>query len=466
MSEGTWYDNVVESHKPIRLSNGKLQIPIDIHPGHEVTSNPAAYERLRDEKLSLRHPELTFAVRDHIIRTSGDERPYDNPKDELMAKTLEDNIRDFGATYFAPRSGKGGVCHVVFPEQGIIWPGMYVVLGDSHTSTYGALGAIAHGIGSTQVGHVLTTQSIAIDEKLKVRKIEFVGEPQIGVTAKDIIIASIRQMGAKSGNGFAHQYGGKVVDDWSVEERMTACNMGVECGAKVAYMLPDGKVIDFLRGKPYAPRDMNGFLEFLATLAPKNPVFDDEVKIDVSEIEPMITWGTSPDQAIGISERLPFRAGDLGKTDALTALDSYAYMQLVPGQKMQGLKVDYVLIASCTNSRLNDIAAVAEILRWRKVNVRTRVVAGSEQTKFEAERLGYAQEIIDAGAEWAKDSGCSACLSMSPDRLMNEERIVATTNRPFKHRSGKNAKTHLVSPYTAAATAIEGAIADPRKYLT
>lgn len=452
MSKNTLFDKVIDMH----TIEGN-QILIGRKPIHEVTSNPSCFERLREEGFEVRYPETCFAVMDHIVNTkSRDGKPYKDAKDELMAKTLEENVRDFGITYFAPGSGNGGICHVVFPEQGIIWPGMTAICGDSHTSTWGAFGAIAFGTGSTQLGHALASQTIYLDQRPKVRRINFTGELPKGVAAKDVIMHTIRVMGAKGGNGYAHEYGGEVIDDMNMEERVTMCNMGVEGGAKVAYINPDKKTFDYLYGKPFAPKnDWAKAIKFWRSIASdKDAQYDDVRTIDVSELEPMVSWGTSSDQSIGISERIPADANR-------KALD---YMHFEPGQPILGTPLDVVFIGSCTNGRESDLKAAAEILKGKKVKVRTLIVPGSERVLYCAERMGYEQIFVDAGAEM-RYPGCSLCLSMSPDTLMNKERIGATSNRSFEDRAGIGAKTHLMSPYTAAASAIEGAIADPRKYL-
>ncbi len=451
MSKGTLYDKVIGMH----TVEGN-QILIGRKVIHEVTSNPACIERLRDENLKLIFPETAFAVMDHILNTkSPDGRPFKDVTDELMAKTLEDNVRDFGIKYFAPSSGEGGVCHVVFPEQGIIWPGMTVICGDSHTSTYGAFGAIGFGVGSTQLGHALGSQTIYLDQKLKVRRINFTGELQKGVTAKDVVMHAIQLLGAKGGNGYAHEYGGEVIDNMGMEERLTMCNMGVEGGAKVAYINPDRVTFEYLKGRPYSPkRDWEKAVEFWKSIASeKSAEYDDVRTLDVSGLEPMVSWGTSSDQSIGINGYIP--GGDK---------NALKYMQLNAGMPILGIPVDVVFIGSCTNGRLSDIAAAAEILKGNKVAVRTLVVPGSERVSYEAEKLGYDTIILEAGAEW-RYPGCSMCLSMSPDTLMNQERTASTSNRNFMNRQGRGVKTHLMTPRTAAASAIEGAIADPRKYL-
>lgn len=450
MSKNTLFDKVMDMHN-VREN----QIVIGRKVIHEVTSNPASLERLRDEGYELRHPETAFAVMDHILNTkSADGRPLKDDDDKLMAETLEKNVNDFGITYFAPGSGNGGVCHAVFPEQGIIWPGMTVVCGDSHTSTYGALGAIAFGVGSTQLGHALGSQTI-IQPKLKVRRINFTGKLQKGVCAKDVIMYAIQQLGAKGGNGFAHEYGGEVIENMNMEQRLTMCNMGVEGGAKVAYINPDRITFDYLKGRPYAPKkDWDKAVAFWASIgSDANAKYDDIKELNISNLEPVVSWGNASDESIGISEKIP--------NTNQAALD---YMKIKSGDYIQGLPVDVVFIGSCTNGRLYDLQNAAKVMEGKKVTVKTLIVPGSEQVKYDAERFGLDKIFKEAGAEW-RYPGCSMCLSMSPDTLMDKERTGSTSNRDFKNRQGIGAKTHLMSPYTAAATAIEGKIADPRKYL-
>ncbi len=452
MSRGTLHDKVIDIH----TVNGN-QILIGKKFAHEVTSNPACFEKLVEEGIDFVYPETAAAVMDHIVNTkSKDGRPFKDEQDRLMARTLEENVKRFGIEYFAPGSGNGGVCHVVFPEQGMVWPGITAICGDSHTSTYGAFGAIGFGVGSTQLGHAFGSQTYELDERLKVRRINFTGKLQRGVTAKDVIIHAIRQLGAKGGNGFAHEYGGEVVDNMSMEERMTMCNMGVEGGAKVAYINPDQTTFNYLKARPFAPKkDWDRAVEFWKSIASdEDAEYDDVVEMDVSQLGPMVTWGTSPDQCVEIDERVPENAN--------TEVSNY--MQISPGQYMQGQSVDVAFEGSCTNGRLSDIAAFCEIIKGRKVKVPTIVVPGSDVVRREAEWMGYDEIIKDAGADF-RYTGCSMCLSMSPDTLMNQERTASTSNRPFMNRQGKGARTHLMSPYTAAASAVRGVITDPREFL-
>jgi len=431
------------------------------------TSNPNAFEVLGEKGLTVKHPELTCMVTDHVVPTDDQSRPFEDDEAELMAKTLEDNVEEYGINYFGIGSKEHGVCHVTFPEQGLIWPGMVVVCGDSHTCTYGAFGALAFGIGSTQVGHVLATQTLAMD-KLKVRKVDFDGELDKMITAKDLALYTIKELGVKGGVGFAYEFSGEVVDGMSMEERMTLCNMAVEGGARSGYVNPDKKTFDYLRGRPFAPKEeyFEEAEKYWKSIASDvDAVYDDVVNVSVP-IEPMVTWGVNPGQAIGISEKIPTLDCFSGRQRA-EAEDALEYMGLKPGDELYGLSVDVVFIGSCTNGRLSDLEAAAEILKGRKVSVRTLVVPGSELVKYQAEEMGLDKIFIDAGAEW-RYPGCSMCLAMNPDKVRGNDRCASTSNRNFKNRQGgeeDEARTHLMSPYTAVATAIEGKIADPRRYL-
>ena len=453
MSKRTLYDKVWENHKVGALSTGQTQIFVGRHLMHEVTS-PQAFEMLKEKGLQVKHPELTWAVLDHVIPTDDRIRPYKDEQAELMAKTLEDNVKDSNIVYFAPGFGQG-ICHVVFPEQGILWPGQLAVCGDSHTCTYGAFGVLAFGIGTTQVSHVLATQTLAMD-KSKVRRINFNGELQKGVTAKDITLYMIKKLGVEGGVGYAYEFGGEVIDKLDMEGRMTLCNMAVEGGARSGYINPDKTTFEYIKGKPFAPKEFEKAIEYWKSIiSDKDAEYDDVVDINASLIEPMVTWGINPEQTLSIEEIIP---------DGFPE-DVYEYMGLKSGQKIQGIPVDVVFIGSCTNGRLSDLETAASLLKGRKVSVKTLVVPGSEYIKSKAEKKGLDKIFKDAGAEW-RFPGCSMCLAMNPDRLEGKQRSASTSNRNFKGRQGSpNGRTHLMSPLTAAASAIEGKLTDPRKYL-
>jgi len=448
---------VWKNHKIGVLPTGKDQIFIGKHFVHEVTS-PQAFEEVREKGLGIRRPDLTKAIVDHVIPTLNRDRPFRDDKAELMTKTLEDNVREFGIEYFSPGSGKQGVCHVSFPEQGLIWPGQTAVCGDSHTCTYGAFGAISIGIGTTQVAQVLATQSLAMDP-LKVRRVNFNGEKEKGVSAKDLALHMMKELGIDGGIGFAYEYGGQAVEEMSMEERMTLCNLSTEGGARAGYVNPDETTFQYLEGRPFAPKkDFDKAVKYWKSIASdSNAQYDDVANIDASRIEPQVTWGVNPGQVMGISERIP-------EPESKTDRDALDYIGLEPGQKIQGQGIDVVFIGSCTNGRISDLEEAANIIEGRKVSVNTLVVPGSESVKYEAERKGLDRIFKDAGAEW-REPGCSMCLSMNPDQLGDYERSASTSNRNFKGRQGAStSRTHLVSPVTAAASAIGGKITDPRGY--
>ena len=463
MSKGTLYDKVWEQHIVGVLPTGQIQIFVGRHLMHEVTS-PQAFEMLRERNLSFSHPELTTAVTDHVIPTENANRPFKDGQAEVMMAQLETNTKEFDIPYCAVGSGNQGVCHVTFPEQGIIWPGQLVVCGDSHTCTYGAFGALAFGIGTTQVSHVLATQTMAMD-KLKVRKIEISGKLQKGVTAKDVALHIIRLLGVQGGVGYAYEFGGETISAMSMEERMTLCNLAVEGGARSGYINPDQTTYNYLKGKEKAPKDFESAVKYWDSIKSDiDAEYDDVVEITVDDLEPMVTWGVNPGQGITVNETVPPLELFSGKAEE-EAKDALDYMGLAEDQEIVGQKVDVVFIGSCTNGRISDLLAAAEILKGKKVSVRTLVVPGSEAVKKEAEKLGLDKIFIDSGCQW-RNAGCSMCLAMNPDKLVGQERSASTSNRNFKGRQGSpTGRTHLMSPYTAAATAIEGKITDPRKYL-
>jgi 3-isopropylmalate/(R)-2-methylmalate dehydratase large subunit len=464
MSKGTLYDKVWEQHVVGLLPTGQTQIFVGRHLMHEVTS-PQAFEMLRDRKLNVVHPELTTAVVDHVIPTDFINRPFKDEQAEIMTLELEKNTKQFGINYYNSGSKKNGVCHVTFPEQGLIWPGILAVCGDSHTCTYGAFGALAFGIGTTQVSHVLATQTMAMD-KLKVRKIVVNGELKKGVTAKDLALYIIKTLGVQGGVGFTYEFSGPVIEKMSMEERMTLCNLAVEGGARSGYINPDQITFDYLKNTLNAPKDFQKAVEYWNSIkSDVDAEYDDIVEMNISNLNPIVTWGVNPEQAIQINEKIIVN-GELNIENKKEAEDALNYMGLEKEQELLGQKVDVVFIGSCTNGRLSDLKQAAEILKGKKVSVRTLIVPGSEKVKKEAEELGLDKLFIESGAEW-RNPGCSMCLAMNPDKLKGQERSASTSNRNFKGRQGSpSGRTHLMSPYTAAATAIEGKIIDPRKYLS
>jgi 3-isopropylmalate/(R)-2-methylmalate dehydratase large subunit len=477
MATNTFFNNVWNAHKIGELPSGQDHIYVGKHVGHEVTS-PPAFEGIREEGLDVRRKDLTFFVLDHVIPTKADQRkrPFEDPKAEAMASQLEQNVKEFNLKFFGPDAENHGVCHVVYPEMGVIWPGSLVVCGDSHTCTYGALGALAFGIGTTEVGHVLATQSLGM-EPVKVRRINLTGKLQPGVTAKDAALHTITTLGVNGGIGFAYEFGGDVVDAMSIEARMTLCNMAVEGNARVCYMNPDEKTFEWLKGRPFAPKeDFYKLVDFaLSMRSGKDAKYDSIVDIDASKIQPMVTWGTNPEQAIPITGRTPVTADDFspeqrmaatGESELYSALRAYEYMGILPGQSMLGMPIDYVFIGSCTNGRIEDLEAAASVLKGNFVNDRVTAIAvpGSYLVKQQAEERGLDKIFKKAGFQW-REPGCSMCLSMSPDLLAAGQRSLSTSNRPFEGRQGPGGRTHLGSPYTAAATAIEGKIANPMGYI-
>lgn len=454
------YQKVWNKHKVADLQNGQTQLFIAAHLLHEVTS-PQAFALLREMNLSVAHPERTFATCDHIIPTTDIKRPLKDSLAEDMLDAIENNTKNNSIKFFGPED-EYGVIHIVMPEHGIIQPGMTVACGDSHTATHGAFGAVAFGIGTSQVRDILATQTMGV-APLKVRRINITGKVGKAVTAKDIILHVIGKLGVNGGLGYAYEFGGNVIDEMSMEGRMTICNMAIEGGARVGYVNPDEKTFEYLKNRPYSPKgeDWNRAVEYWKSIASdKDAVYDDVVNFDISDLAPSITWGITPAMVIPIYGKIP---------EPTTALEQEAieYMKLTPEKPIIGTKVDVVFIGSCTNGRIEDLRMAAEIIKGKKVspNIRTLVVPGSVLVKQQAEAEGLDKIFKEAGFNW-REPGCSMCLAMNEDQLKGDELSVSTSNRNFKGRQGSPiGRTILASPYTAAATALEGAVADPRKYL-
>jgi 3-isopropylmalate/(R)-2-methylmalate dehydratase large subunit len=458
------FQKVWDSHRLGTLADGRAQLFIGTHLIHEVTS-PQAFGMLRDLGLKVKFPKRTFATVDHIVPTVNQDAPQDPLAAEMMA-ALRQNVDDFGVTYFDLSSGKQGIVHVVGPEQGITQPGTTIACGDSHTATHGAFGAIAFGIGTTQVRDVLATQTLAL-EALKVRRIEVNGQLGPGVYAKDVILDIIRRLGAKGGIGYAYEYAGDVFDRMSMEERMTVCNMSIEGGARCGYVNPDAKTVAYLRGRPYV--DMTDFdttaARWLAVASDPDAVYDDLVQIDASEIEPTVTWGISPDHGIAISECIPDPANAKTPQEKATIDEALAYMKIPAGAPIQGVKIDVAFIGSCTNGRISDFREVAKYIRGHRVapGVTALAVPGSQIVAIQCEQEGLPQIFRDAGFEW-RDAGCSMCLAMNPDKLVGDQLCASSSNRNFKGRQGSpTGRTVLMSPVMVAAAAIRGSIADARE---
>ena len=458
------FQKVWDAHRVGTLADGRTQLFIGTHLIHEVTS-PQAFGMLRDLGLKVKFPQRTFATVDHIVPTIDQDAPQDPLAAEMM-QALRQNADDFGVTYFDLASGKQGIVHVVGPEQGITQPGTTIACGDSHTATHGAFGAIAFGIGTTQVRDVLATQSLALEE-LKVRRIEVNGQLGAGVYAKDVILHIIRLLGAKGGIGYAYEYAGDVFDRMSMEERMTVCNMSIEGGARCGYVNPDAKTIAYLNGRPYV--DMTDFdvtaARWLSFASDKDAKFDDVVRINAADIEPSVTWGISPDQGISISESIPDPAKAATPLEKASIEEALAYMKLGAGTPIKGVKIDVAFIGSCTNGRLSDFREVAKYIVGHRVapGVTAIVVPGSQIVAIQCEQEGLPKIFTDAGFEW-RAAGCSMCLAMNPDKLIGDQLCASSSNRNFKGRQGSpTGRTVLMSPVMVAAAAINGSISDARE---
>ncbi len=463
----TLYDKIWDDHVAHRSEDGTCLLYIDRHLVHEVTS-PQAFEGLRMAGRKVRAPEKTIAVPDHNVpTTTGREARIDNEESRIQVETLDRNARDFGIHYYPVSDIRQGIVHIIGPEQGWTLPGTTIVCGDSHTATHGAFGALAHGIGTSEVEHVLATQTL-IQKKSKNMKVEITGTLGPGVTAKDITMAVIGATGTAGGTGHVIEYCGEAIRALSMEGRMTVCNMAIEGGARAGLIAPDEKTFDYLRGRPHAPKGAawEAALAFWRTLhTDEGAHFDKVVTIRAEDIAPLVTWGTSPEDVLPITATVPDPESFAGgKVEAARrALD---YMGLKPGTRLADVAIDAVFIGSCTNGRIEDLRAAAAILRGRRLapGVRGMVVPGSGLVRHQAEEEGLAQVFIDAGFEW-RLAGCSMCLGMNPDQLAPGERCAATSNRNFEGRQGYKGRTHLMSPAMAAAAAITGRLTDVREMM-
>jgi 3-isopropylmalate/(R)-2-methylmalate dehydratase large subunit len=459
----TLFDKVWESHLVPRAEGLPELLYVDLHLVHEVTS-PQAFEGLRAAGRRVRRPDLTIATMDHNVVT-GDDTPMDELSRQQLA-ALATNCEEFGVPLYATGSGREGIVHVIGPELGLTQPGMTIVCGDSHTSTHGAFGALAFGIGTSEVEHVLATQTLQ-QHKPRSLRIRFVGELPESVTAKDIVLAAIGQLGVDGGVGHVIEYAGPVIEQLSMEGRLTICNMSIEAGARAGMIAPDETTFAYLEGRPGAPggADWDAALERWRAL-PSDPdaVFDRELEIDVSELGSQVTWGTNPGMVVPIDGNVPDPAAMNDADERAAAERALAYMALEPGTPIRDIAVGRVFIGSCTNSRIEDLRAAAEVVRGHHVHpsVRAMVVPGSAQVKQQAEAEGLDRIFVDAGFEWRR-AGCSMCLGMNPDVLAPGERCASTSNRNFEGRQGAGGRTHLVSPAVAAATAIAGHFADARE---
>ena len=459
------YQKVWDDHVVGQLESGQYQLFIALHLIHEVTS-PQAFGMLKDKGLGVAYPKRTFATVDHIIPTTDQSRPLGDDMAEKMIQVLSDATQEAGIEFFAPRSGSQGIVHVVGPELGLTQPGMTICCGDSHTSTHGAFGCIALGIGTSQVRDVLASQTLAMDP-LKVRRIRVEGTLSTGVTAKDVTLHIIRMLGVNGGVGYAYEYAGSAIENMSMEERMTVCNMSIEGGARCGYINPDQTTFDFLKGKERTPQgaEFDSAVERWKSYASDaDASYDDEIVIQAAEIKPTVTWGITPAQSISIEELTPDPEAVEGLDKDLIN-DALSYMKFAANEPIKGTKIDVAFIGSCTNGRLSDFEAVAKLIEGKHVaaNVKAIAVPGSEKVDVAARALGLHKTFEAAGFEW-RLPGCSMCLAMNPDKLVGDEICASSSNRNFVGRQGSpTGRTLLMSPMMVAAAAIEGQVADARE---
>ena len=465
MSTGTLYDTVWDRHTVAELPTGQTQLFVGLHLIHEVTS-PQAFGMLDERDLEVAYPELTHATVDHIVPTEDQSRPFTDQAAEEMMAALEENARNAGIELADPTTGRQGIVHVIGPEEGLTQPGMTIVCGDSHTSTHGAFGALAFGIGTSQIRDVLATGCIAM-EKQAVRRIEIDGRLGEGVEAKDIILTIIRQLGTDGGVGHVYEYGGEAIERLDMEGRMSICNMSIEGGARAGYVNPDETTFEYLRGTPRFDADPEAFERLKpyweSVRSDADACYDDIVRIDGSAIEPMVTWGTTPGQGIGISEPIP-DPDDLPADKRDTARRAQEHMRVTPGETMDGYEIDVAFLGSCTNARLPDLRRAAQIVGDREVHpdVRAMVVPGSQRVKAAAEAEGLDEVFEAAGFDWRR-AGCSMCLGMNPDQLQGDEACASSSNRNFIGRQGsKDGRTILMNPQMVAAAAVTGHVTDVR----
>jgi 3-isopropylmalate/(R)-2-methylmalate dehydratase large subunit len=462
----TLYDKIWDTHLVHEAQDGTCLIYIDRHLVHEVTS-PQAFEGLRMAGRRVRAPEKTLAVVDHNVPTTDRSKGIDDPESALQIATLAENAREFGIEYYNERDRRQGIVHVVGPEQGFTLPGTTIVCGDSHTSTHGAFGALAHGIGTSEVEHVLATQTL-IQQKAKNMLVRVDGALPEGVTAKDIILAIIGEIGTAGGNGHVIEYAGEAIQSLSMEGRMTICNMSIEGGARAGLIAPDQKTFDYIKGRPRAPKAGAWELamrDWEHLYSDDDAHFDRIVGLKASELPPIVSWGTSPEQVVSVTGRVPVPSEIADETKRKAAERALDYMGLQGGEKITDITLDSVFIGYCTNGRIEDLRAVAKVVAGRKVNenIRAMIVPGSGLVKAQAEAEGLDKIFKDAGFEW-REPGCSMCLGMNPDQLSPRERCASTSNRNFEGRQGRLGRTHLVSPQMAAAAALAGRFVDIRTF--
>ena len=467
MSQNTLFDKVWDLHKVSSLPGGSDQLFIGLHLIHEVTS-PQAFGALKDKNLKVKFPSRTVATVDHIVPTDNQSRPFKDNLAEQMIETLERNCIEHKIKFFNIGSGNQGIVHVVAPELGLTQPGMTIACGDSHTSTHGAFGAIAFGIGTSQVRDVLASQTIAMN-KLKVRQIWCEQKLSNGVYAKDLVLHIINQLGVKAGVGFAYEFAGPAISALSMEERMTICNMSIEGGARCGYVNPDETTFRYIEERLCAPQNKNwdkAVKWWQSLKSDENSIYDDVIKLDASEVEPTVTWGITPGQSIGINQQIP-HLEDLPPNDQFIAEEAYEYMGFKPGQSIKDTPIDVCFIGSCTNGRMSDLRVAANVLRHQKVSkkVKAFVVPGSEKVANEAKQEGLDKIFKDAGFQW-REPGCSMCLAMNSDKLIGNQVSASSSNRNFKGRQGSpSGRTLLMSPAMVAAAAINGKVSDVRELI-
>jgi 3-isopropylmalate/(R)-2-methylmalate dehydratase large subunit len=463
----TLLHKVWDAHTVRELPNGQTQLFIGLHLVHEVTS-PQAFAALDERGLRVRFPERTFATVDHIIPTESQARPLSDALAETMMGALERNCRKHGIRLFGPESGEQGIVHVIGPEKGLTLPGMTIACGDSHTSTHGAFGAIAFGIGTSQVRDVLATQCLAMD-RLRVRRVEITGKLARGVYAKDVTLAVIHELGVMGGIGFAYEYAGPVIDAMSMEERLTVCNMAIEGGARVGYVNPDETTFAYLRGRAFAPAGPafeRAVKYWRGVASDRDAAYDDRVELDGSRLAPVVTWGINPGQSVPVDGRLP-RLADTPDSARASVEEALAHMKLRPGDPIAGTRIDVAFVGSCTNGRISDLREAARVARTGRVapGVKALIVPGSQAVARQAREEGLDEVFRAAGFEW-REAGCSMCLAMNPDKLVGDQISASSSNRNFKGRQGSpTGRTLLMSPAMVAAAALHGKVVDVREVL-
>tara|TARA_B100000683_G_scaffold54015_1_gene51599 strand:- start:808 stop:2205 length:1398 start_codon:yes stop_codon:yes gene_type:complete len=460
----TLFEKIWDRHLVASLDESTNLVFIDLHLVHEVTS-PQAFDSLRLAGRKVKHPEMTLATIDHGVPTSNRLLGIKDPLSKIQIEALENNCEEFGVTLFGINDPRQGIVHVIGPEQGITQPGMTIVCGDSHTATHGAFGALAFGIGTSEVEHVLATQTLAM-EKPKTMKVEVVGNVSEGVGPKDIILGIIKKIGTGGGAGHVIEYIGDVIQSMSMENRMTICNMSIEGGARAGMIAPDEVTFNYLKEKNYAPKDSDwddAIDEWKNLHSDKDAVFDKVVTINADELEPSISWGTNPSQVIFVNDTIPHPNDFDDESEKEAASRALEYMDLKPGEKISEIQLDRVFIGSCTNGRIEDLREAAEVVKGKKVSetIGAMVVPGSTLVKKQAEKEGLDKIFIEAGFDW-REAGCSMCLGMNPDILSPGERCASTSNRNYEGRQGAGGRTHLVSPKMAAAAALNGKFVDIR----